>query len=85
VVFILISSSCSTKTKGFRSAENQILFIYVYFWSTKEQQEIDYLEVVDGILRAFEFKWKAKANHRITKKFTRAYPNRERRLFIGGL
>ena len=76
-LYFIFSSSCSTKTKGFRSAENQILFIYAYFWSTKEQEEIDYLEDVDGILRAFEFKWKAKANHRITKKFTQAYPNCE--------
>lgn len=46
-----------------------------YFWRTKEQQEIDYLEEVDGALRAYEFKWKEKPKHRITKTFTRAYPN----------
>ena len=48
-----------------------------YFWRTKEQQEIDYIEEVDGELRAYEFKWKEKANQRITKTFSRAYPNCE--------
>lgn len=48
-----------------------------YFWRTKEQQEIDYIEEVDGGLRAYEFKWKEKANQRITKTFSRAYPNCE--------
>jgi len=48
-----------------------------YFWRTKEQQEIDYIEEVDGVLRAYEFKWKEKANQRITKTFSRAYPNCE--------
>jgi predicted AAA+ superfamily ATPase len=28
-----------------------------YFWRTTGQQEIDYLEEGDGVLRAFEFKW----------------------------
>lgn len=46
-----------------------------YFWRTKEQQEIDYIEEVDGGLCAYEFKWKEKPKHRITKTFTRAYPN----------
>lgn len=48
-----------------------------YFWRTKEQQEIDYIEEVDGVLRAYEFKWKEKANQRVTKTFSRAYPNCE--------
>jgi predicted AAA+ superfamily ATPase len=48
-----------------------------YFWRTKEQQEIDYIEEVDGVLSAYEFKWKEKANQRITKTFSRAYPNCE--------
>jgi hypothetical protein len=42
------------------------------------------LEVVDGILRAFKFKWKEKANHRITKKFTPAYPNCETAIVYTG-
>ena len=32
-------------------------FAQSYFWRTKQQTEIDYLEESDGILQAFEFKW----------------------------
>lgn len=28
-----------------------------HFWRTNQQQEIDYLEDVDGMLHTFEFKW----------------------------
>lgn len=44
-----------------------------YFWRTTGQQEVDYVEEEDGALRAFEFKWNAKA--KITKTFTNAYPD----------
>lgn len=46
-----------------------------YFWRTKAQQEIDYLEESDGLLSAYEFKWNTKSKARITKTFTNAYPN----------
>jgi uncharacterized protein len=46
-----------------------------YFWRTKNKQEVDYLEEIDGELTAFEFKWKEKSNHRITTTFLNAYPN----------
>jgi uncharacterized protein len=46
-----------------------------YFWRTKDKQEVDYLEEKDGELDAFEFKWKEKRNHRITKAFMNAYPS----------
>lgn len=48
-----------------------------YFWRTTQQQEIDYLEEIDGKLKAFEFKWKTKGNHRIPKTFMNAYPETE--------
>jgi uncharacterized protein len=62
-----------------RSKSNSYGMFYgnAYFWRTKEQQEIDYIEEVDGVLSAYEFKWKEKANQRITKTFSRAYPNCE--------
>lgn len=44
-----------------------------YFWRTKEQQEIDYLEEKDGQLFAFEFKWNADKKVKFTKTFTNAY------------
>ena len=34
-------------------------FAKMYFWRTKQQQEIDYIEEKDGSLHAFEFKWKS--------------------------
>ena len=46
-----------------------------YFWRTKAQQEVDYLEETDGELYGFEFKWSPKSKGRITKAFTNAYPH----------
>jgi len=45
-----------------------------YFWRTKAQQEIDYLEEKNGNLYAYEFKWNSKKNHKPTKTFTSSYP-----------
>jgi len=49
-------------------------FVDRYFWRTKQQQEIDYLEEADGVLHAFEFKWSAKKIKRLPKTFTTTYP-----------
>lgn len=46
-----------------------------YFWRTKSQQEIDYLEEYDGSLYAYEFKWNENAKVRFPKSFNDAYPN----------
>ena len=46
-----------------------------YFWRTKSQQEIDYIEEIDGQFFAFEMKWnphKAKAS--FPASFIKAYP-----------
>ncbi len=48
-----------------------------YFWRTKQQQEIDYLEELEGKLHAYEMKWNPQAKASITKTFTEAYPNSE--------
>lgn len=48
-----------------------------YFWRTKQQQEIDYLEESEGKLHAYEMKWNPRAKASITKTFTEAYPNSE--------
>lgn len=46
-----------------------------YFWRTKSQQEIDYVEECDGTFRAFELKWNPKRNNAaIPAAFTQAYP-----------
>ena len=46
----------------------------IYFWKTKEQQEIDLIEESDGKLSAFEFKWSPKKNAKCPVTFSKAYP-----------
>ena len=46
-----------------------------FFWRTTEQQEVDYVEEEDGVLRAFEFKWNMASKAKISKTFSKAYPN----------
>jgi predicted AAA+ superfamily ATPase len=46
-----------------------------YFWRTQQQQEIDYIEERDGILHAFEIKWKTTSKPRIPLTFANAYPD----------
>jgi predicted AAA+ superfamily ATPase len=48
-----------------------------FFWRTKAQQEVDYLEEKNGKLFAYEFKWNLKKNAKITKTFTSNYPEAE--------
>lgn len=44
-----------------------------YFWRTKQQQEIDYVEERDGKITGFEFKWNPKAKTKIPADFIKAY------------
>lgn len=53
---------------------NNRLFANRFFWRTRSQQEIDYLEESDGILHAFEFKWNPSARAYLPKSFQQAYP-----------
>jgi len=48
-----------------------------YFWRTKQQQEIDYLEETHDSLKAWEFKWSEHAKAKFPLTFTRAYPDSE--------
>lgn len=51
-------------------------FAQSYFWRTRLQHEIDYLEEVDGRLKAFEFKWNTrKTNVKCPESFSKAYPD----------
>ena len=45
----------------------------MYFWRTKQRQEIDLVEEKEGIINAFELKWNAKKNLRIPNSFIEAY------------
>lgn len=48
-----------------------------YYWRTKDQTEIDYLEDMDGTLHAYEFKWSPSAKVSFPKSFSNNYPNSE--------
>lgn len=48
-----------------------------FFWRTKQQQEVDYLEEGGGKLYAYEIKWNPRTKATITKTFTEAYPGTE--------
>lgn len=50
--------------------------INMYFWRTREKQEIDYVEEYKGALRGFEFKWK-KSKLKIPRLFLEAYSGSE--------
>lgn len=49
-------------------------YVNTFFWRTKDQAEIDYIEEVDGYMHCFEFKWKSKKKKNIPKSFNQAYP-----------
>ncbi len=46
-----------------------------YFWRTHSGEEIDYLEVQDGQIQGFEFKWNPKRVVKMPAAFADAYPN----------
>jgi predicted AAA+ superfamily ATPase len=50
-------------------------FAQSYFWRTKQQTEIDYIEEQDGSLQAFEFKWNEHKSPRCPLSFSKAYPD----------
>ena len=45
-----------------------------YFWRTQTQQEIDLIEEKDGVLYAFELKWKENKKSNLPNSFATAYP-----------
>ena len=53
-------------------------FAQSYFWRTKQQQEIDYIEEEDGRLKAIEIKWNPnKSATKCPYSFANAYPDAE--------
>ena len=44
-----------------------------YFWRTRQQQEIDYIEEAQGQLRAYEFKYGKAKKAKFSTSFTNAY------------
>ena len=51
-----------------------------YFWRTTQQQEIDYLEEINGELYAYEFKWNVKRKVKFSKTFLRNYKVEETKI-----
>lgn len=47
----------------------------IFFWRTKEQQEIDLIEEKNGQIDAYEFKWSERKISKFTKSFTNTYPH----------
>ncbi|MGZ9677226.1 ATP-binding protein [Flavobacterium sp. GNP001] len=45
-----------------------------YFWRTYDQQELDWLEEENGILKGYEFKWNENRKAKIPTAFAKAYP-----------
>jgi predicted AAA+ superfamily ATPase len=52
-----------------------------YFWRTKNQQEIDYIEDKDGQISGFEFKLNDHKKFKISSTFLNAYPEAKVKLF----
>jgi predicted AAA+ superfamily ATPase len=44
-----------------------------FFWRTSQQQEIDYIEDIDGNLHTYEFTFNEKKKKQISKTFLNAY------------
>lgn len=44
-----------------------------FFWRTVQQQEIDYVEDLNGVITAYEIKWNAKAKVKTHKIFNETY------------
>lgn len=44
-----------------------------FFWRTKNQQEIDYIEEADGVFKAWEFKWSEKSKYHFPEIFIQGY------------
>lgn len=54
-------------------------YVNSFFWRTHDKAEIDYIEEENGILKAFEFKWKEQ-KVKFPLSFLEAYPENETKL-----
>jgi uncharacterized protein len=48
-----------------------------YFWRNYNQSEVDYIEIENELLTAFEMKWNTTKKHKVTRAFTNMYPDAE--------
>lgn len=49
-------------------------YAQVYFWRTHDQKEIDLVELENGIINSYEFKWNTRRMPTIPSSFQAAYP-----------
>lgn len=57
--------------------EYQMLPARTYFWRSKSQSEIDYIEEINGEIRAYEIKWNEKASAKFPASFLTSYQPKE--------
>ena len=50
-------------------------YAQLYFWRTHDQKEIDLVEIEDGMMRTYEFKWNPKKMPSPPASFATAYPD----------
>lgn len=48
-------------------------FASMYFWRTKQQQEIDFVEELNGSIHGYEFKWKQDKRTKFPQNFLTSY------------
>ena len=56
-----------------KKIEYDLMFRNVYFWRTKDQAEIDWIEEGNGKIYAYEFKWNEKRHARFAPSFQETY------------
>lgn len=49
------------------------MWTHYWFWRTKEQKEIDFIEEADGNIKAYEFKWNPEAKYKTPILFLNNY------------
>jgi predicted AAA+ superfamily ATPase len=64
--FLIVERYKALQIKGFHPNR--------YFWRTYDQQEVDYIEEIDGRLTGYEFKWQTKKK-KVPPAFVKSYPN----------
>jgi predicted AAA+ superfamily ATPase len=60
-------------TERIKRNEYNKVYANQYFWRTKQQQEVDYIEKMDNKIFGFEFKWKSNKNIKFPKTFVEKY------------
>lgn len=49
-----------------------------YFWRTKQQQEVDFVEDIGGRIYGYKFKWSETKTKKLPKTFTEAYKSEDK-------